>query len=336
MSQTNALPAKMTAIAISEPGGPLVLKPEQRDLPRPGQGEILIRVRAAGVNRPDVMQRKGLYPAPPGASDLPGLEAAGEVAALGENVHRWKVGDQVTALTPGGAYAEYCRVHETNALPVPHGFTFTEAAALPETFFTVWHNVFQRGGLKPGETLLVHGGTSGIGTAAIQLAAAFGAKAIATAGSADKCQACLGLGAVRAVNYREEDFVAATREATGGKGADVILDMVGGAYVTRNYQAAAEDGRIVQIAFQQGAKTEADFTLLMVKRLTHTGSTMRPRPVAFKAQIAAELEDRVWPLLAGRQIAPVMDMIFPLAEAWRAHERMEEGAHIGKIVLDVA
>lgn len=330
------LPAKMTAIAISEPGGPLVLKPEKRDLPQPGQGEIVIRVKAAGVNRPDVMQRRGAYPPPPGASDLPGLEAAGEVAALGENVHRWKIGDQVTALTPGGAYAEYCRVHETNALPVPHGFTFTEAAALPETFFTVWHNVFQRGGLKPGETLLVHGGTSGIGTAAIQLATAFGAKAIATAGSAEKCQACLDLGAVRAVNYREEDFVEAVREATGGKGANVILDMVGGPYVTRNYRAAAEEGRIVQIAFQEGAKTEADFTLLMVKRLTHTGSTMRPRPVSFKAQIAAELEDRVWPLLAERRVAPVMDMIFPLAEAWRAHERMEEGEHIGKIVLDVA
>jgi putative PIG3 family NAD(P)H quinone oxidoreductase len=335
MANAAKLPAQMTAIAISEPGGPLVLKPEKRDLPQPGQGEILIRVKAAGVNRPDVQQRKGLYPPPPGASDLPGLEAAGEVAALGEGVHRWQVGDQVTALTPGGAYAEYCRVHENNALPIPHGFTFTEAAAIPETFFTVWHNVFQRGRLQKGETLLVHGGSSGIGTTAIQLGSAFGAYVIVTAGSAEKCQACLELGADRAVNYREEDFVQAVKEATGGKGADVILDMVGGDYISRNYEAAAEDGRIVQIAFMGGAKTEADFTRLMVKRLTHTGSTMRPRPVSFKAQIAAELEDQVWPLLAERRIAPVMDMIFPLREAWRAHERMEAGENIGKIVLDV-
>ena len=339
MTQTtraeSPLPAGMTAIAISEPGGPLVLKPQTRNLPAPDQGEILIRVRAAGVNRPDVMQRKGLYPAPPGASDLPGLEVAGEVAALGEGVHRWHVGDLVTALTPGGGYAQYCKVHETNALPVPHGFTLTEAAALPETFFTVWHNVFQRGGLRKGEWLLVHGGSSGIGTAAIQLATAFGASVVVTAGSAEKCRACLDLGAARAVNYREEDFVAAVREATGGHGADVILDMVGGDYVTRNYRAAAEDGRIVQIAFQQGARAEADFTQLMVKRLTHTGSTLRPRPVSFKAQVAAELEEKVWPLLAERRVAPVMDMIFPLAEAWRAHERMEVGEHVGKIVLDV-
>jgi len=340
MPQTTAaeagLPATMTAIAISEPGGPLVLKPQTRDLPVPGQGEILVRVRAAGVNRPDVMQRKGLYPPPPGASDLPGLEVAGEVAALGEGVHRWRLGDQVTALAPGGGYAQYCRVHETNALPVPPGFTLTEAAALPETFFTVWHNVFQRGRLKAGEWLLVHGGSSGIGTTAIQLATAFGARVVVTAGSAEKCRACLDLGAVRAINYREEDFVAAVREQTGGHGADVILDMVGGAYVTRNYRAAAEEGRVVQIAFQQGAKVEADFTQLIVKRLTHTGSTLRPRPVSFKAGIAAELEDKVWPLLAAHRVTPVMDMIFPLAEAWRAHERMEQGEHIGKIVLDVA
>jgi putative PIG3 family NAD(P)H quinone oxidoreductase len=302
-----------------------VLALADRPVPSCGAGEVLVRVAAAGVNRPDVQQRKGLYPPPPGASDLPGLEAAGEVAALGEGVHRWQVGDQVTALTPGGAYAEYCRVHENNALPIPHGFTFTEAAAIPETFFTVWHNVFQRG----------HGGSSGIGTTAIQLGSAFGAYVIVTAGSAEKCQACLELGADRAVNYREEDFVQAVKEATGGKGADVILDMVGGDYISRNYEAAAEDGRIVQIAFMGGAKTEADFTRLMVKRLTHTGSTMRPRPVSFKAQIAAELEDQVWPLLAERRIAPVMDMIFPLREAWRAHERMEAGENIGKIVLDV-
>ncbi len=334
--EQNALPEKMTAVAISEPGGPMVLKPEQRAVPRPGPGEILLRVRAAGINRPDVLQRKGAYPPPPGASDLPGLEAAGEVAAIGEGVKRWQVGDRVTALTPGGGYAEFCVVHETNALPVPHGFTFTEAAAVPETYFTVWHNVFQRGGLREGETLLVHGGSSGIGTTAIQLAAALGSKVIATAGSAEKCAACAALGAVRAINYREEDFVAAVKEETGGRGADVILDMIGGDYVDRNYSAAAMDGRIVQIAFLNGAKATADFSKLMMKRLTHTGSTLRPRSVAFKARIATDLEAHVWPLFAARKIAPVMDMIYPLHEAWRAHERMEEGAHIGKIVLDVS
>lgn len=335
MKQTAKLPAAMTAIAITEPGGPMVLKPEKRPLPLPGPGEILIRVRAAGVNRPDLLQRQGAYPPPPGASDLPGLEVAGEVAALGDGVKRWRAGDPVTALTPGGGYAEFCLVDESNALPVPHGFTFTEAAAVPETFFTVWHNVFQRGGLKAGETFLVHGGTSGIGTAAIQLAKAFGARVIATAGSAEKCEACTNLGADRTVNYRSEDFVAAVKETTGGKGADVILDMVGGDYIARNYDAAAVDGRIVQIAFLQGAKASADFSKLMIKRLTHTGSTLRPRSVEFKAGIAAELERQVWPLLAERKIAPVMDMIFPLREAWRAHERMQEGEHIGKIVLDV-
>ena len=329
------IPEKMTAIAITEPGGPLVLKPERRDVPRPGEGEILIRVRAAGVNRPDVAQRKGAYPPPPGASDLPGLEAAGEVAAIGPGVRRWRVGDAVTALTPGGGYAEYVAVHETNALPIPHGFTFTEAAAIPETFFTVWHNVFQRGGLQPGETLLVHGGTSGIGTTAIQLASSFGSTVLTTAGSAEKCEACMTLGAYRAINYREEDFVRVAKEATDGKGIDVILDMIGGDYVGRNYEAAAVEGRIVQIATLGGAKAPADFSRLMVKRLTHTGSTLRPRTVAFKAAIAAELEAKAWPLLAERRIAPVMDMIFPLKEAWRAHERMEEGEHIGKIVLDV-
>jgi len=333
---TAKLPATMTAVAITEPGGPMVLKPEKRPVPQPGPGEILIRVRAAGVNRPDVFQRMGAYPPPPGASDLPGLEAAGTVAAVGPGVQRWSVGDEVTALTPGGGYAEYCLVHESNALPVPHGFTFTEAAAIPESFFTVWHNVFERGGLQPGESFLVHGGTSGIGTSAIQLASAFGSYVIATAGSAEKCDACLKLGADRAVNYREEDFVRVVRDATNGKGVDVILDMVGGDYVARNYDAAAVDGRIVQIATLNGAKATADFSKLMVKRLTHTGSTLRPRTVEFKGRIATELERRVWPLLAQRKIAPVMDMIFPLREAWRAHERMQEGEHIGKIVLDVA
>ena len=329
------LPEKMTAIAITEPGSPLVLKPERRDVPRPGEGEIVIRVKAAGVNRPDVLQRKGAYPPPKGASDLPGLEASGEVAAVGEGVGRWRVGDRVTALTAGGGYAQYVAVHESNALPIPLGFTFTEAAALPETFFTVWHNVFQRGGLKAGEAFLVHGGSSGIGTTAIQLARAFGARVLTTAGTPEKCEACLKLGAERAVNYREEDFVRVAKEMTGGKGVDVILDMVGGEYVARNYGAAAVGGRIVQIATLGGAKAEVDVTRLMVKRLTHTGSTLRPRSVAFKGQIAAELEAKVWPLLAERQIAPVMDMIFPLKEAWRAHERMEEGENIGKIVLDV-
>lgn len=336
MGTDQKMPAKMTAIAISQPGGPLVLKPEERRVPVPIEAEILIRVRAAGVNRPDVLQRKGAYPPPPGASDLPGLEVAGEVAAVGPDATRWRVGDQVCALTPGGGYAEYVKVHESNALPIPAGFTFTEAAALPETFFTVWHNVFERGGLKSGETLLVHGGSSGIGTTAIQLAKAFGARVIATAGSREKCEACLRLGADRAVNYREEDFVEAVKEATDGRGADVILDMVGGDYVARNYQAAAVEGRIVQIATQGGAVASTDFARLMVKRLTHTGSTLRPRSVEFKGQIAAALEAQVWPLLAARRVAPVMDMIFPLSEAWRAHERMEEGEHIGKIVLDVA
>ena len=334
MSATT-LPQTMTAIAITEPGGPRVLKPESRPVPLPGPGEIAIKVRAAGINRPDVAQRQGSYPPPPGASDLPGLEAAGEVAALGEGATRWRFGDAVTALTPGGGYAEYVAVHESNALPVPAGFTFSQAAAVPETFFTVWHNVFQRGGLKEGESFLVHGGTSGIGTTAIQLAAAFGARVFATAGSAEKCAVCVKLGAARAINHREEDFVRVVREETGGQGVDVILDMVGGDYVARNYVAAAVDGRIVQIATLGGAKAEADFARLMVKRLTHTGSTLRPRSVEFKAAIAAELEARVWPLFASRRIAPVMDMIFPLKDAWRAHERMEEGGHIGKIVLDV-
>jgi len=336
MSHAPTVPERMTAVAISSPGGPRVLKPEKRRVPAPADGEILIRVRAAGVNRPDVLQRKGAYPPPPGASDLPGLEVAGEVAAAGNGVLRWRIGDQVCALTAGGGYAEYAVVHETNALPIPLGFTHTEAAALPETFFTVWHNVFQRGGLAPGETLLVHGGSSGIGTTAIQLAAAFGSKVIATAGSVEKCAVCARLGAARAVNYRKEDFVAAVKDETGGRGADVILDMVGGDYVARNYEAAAADGRVVQIATQSGAVASTDFSRLMVKRLTHTGSTLRPRTVAFKGELAAALEAQVWPLLATRQVAPVLDMIFPLREAWRAHERMEAGEHIGKIVLDVA
>lgn len=326
---------QMNAIAISEPGGPKVLQPVERPVPEPGKGEVRIKVRAAGVNRPDVLQRKGAYPPPKGASDLPGLEVAGTVDAIGADVERWQIGDQVCALVPGGGYAEYCTAHGSNCLPVPKGFTFTEAAAIPETFFTVWHNVFERGGLKKGETLLVHGGASGIGTAAIQLAAAFDATVIATAGTDEKCRTCVALGAKRAVNYRNEDFVEVVGLVTDGLGADVILDMVGGDYVDRNYSAAAIDGRIVQIAFLKGRRVEADFSKLMVKRLTHTGSTLRARPIEFKAQIAAELEQAVWPMLEQRRIAPVIDMIFPLSDAWRAHERMEEGSHTGKIMLDV-
>ncbi|GGA95718.1 NAD(P)H quinone oxidoreductase [Brucella endophytica] len=328
--------SQMIAIGIAEPGGAHVLKPMKRAVPKPGPGEILVRVRAAGVNRPDILQRQGHYAPPSGASDIPGLEIAGEVAETGEEVKRFKVGDQVLALLAGGGYAEFAVVDESNALPLPSGFGYVESAAIAETFFTVWHNVFERGGLKAGETLLVHGGSSGIGTAAIQLASAFGSYVIATAGSTDKCEACLKIGADRAINYREEDFVKIVAEATNGKGADVILDMVGGDYVTRNYDAAAMDGRIVQIAFLEGAKATVDLTKLMTKRLTHTGSTLRPRSVEFKAGIARELEAKVWPLLEERRVAPVMDMIFPLRDAWRAHERMEDGRHIGKIVLDVA
>ncbi len=336
MTEDIKLPARMTVVAISQPGGPMVLKPEKRIIPAPSDGQILIRVRAAGVNRPDVLQRKGAYPPPPGASDLPGLEVSGEVAAVGPHVKRWRVGDAVCALTPGGGYAQYVCVHETHALPIPAGYTMTEAAAVPETFFTVWHNVFERGRLKAGETLLLHGGSSGIGTTAIQLAKAFDATVIVTAGSAEKCAACIDLGADRAINYRNEDFVEVVKDATGGKGADVILDMVGGDYVGRNYAAAAIEGRIVQIATQGGAIASADFSKLMVKRLTHTGSTLRPRSIEVKGAIAAALETQVWPLLGVRRIAPILDMIFPLKEAWRAHERMEEGSHIGKIVLDVS
>lgn len=330
------LPSQMIAIEIAEPGGAHMLRPTHRSVPVPSGREILVRVRAAGVNRPDVVQRQGNYAPPPGASDIPGLEIAGDIVALGDEVERYRIGDQVMALLAGGGYAEYAVVHETNALPLPKGYGYIEAAAIPETFFTVWHNVFERGGLKSGETLLVHGGSSGIGTTAIQLGKAFGAHVIATAGSPEKCEACLKLGAEKAVNYREEDFVAAVKEATGGRGADVILDMVGGDYVDRNYKAAAEDGRIVQIAFLNGAKATVNVGILMTRRLTHTGSTLRPRSVEFKADIARQLEAKVWPLLAERQVAPVMDMIFPFKDAWRAHERMESSKHIGKIVLDVA
>ena len=329
------IPATMTAIVIRTPGGPEVLVPEQRPVPQPGEGEVLVKVAAAGVNRPDVMQRKGLYPPPKGATDIPGLEIAGEVVALGPGVTRWKVGDRVMALVVGGGYAEYCPAHESHCLPVPHGLSMAEAAAIPETFFTVWHNVFERGRLKAGETLLVHGGSSGIGTAAIQLAHETGARVIATAGSAEKCEACRTLGADLCINYKTEDFVAATKAGTGGKGADVILDMVGGDYIERNYEAAAVEGRIVQIAFQGSPKATVDFRRIMLKRLTHTGSVLRSRPVADKGAIARGVEQHVLPLIAAAKVRPVMDSTFPMAQAAAAHARMEASVHIGKIVLTV-
>jgi NADPH2:quinone reductase len=328
-----SIPQSMTAMAISEPGGPDVLQATQRPVPHPFEHEILIRVAAAGVNRPDVAQRQGHYPPPKGASDLPGLEVAGHVAALGRNCTRFAVGDAVTALVAGGGYAEYVTVNETNALPVPQGFTMIEAAALPETFFTVWHNVFERCGLKSGDIFLVHGGTSGIGTTAIQLAKAFGATVLATAGSPEKCAACVDLGATRAINYHLEDFVDIVKEATDGHGADVILDMVGGDYIERNFSAAAFDGHIAQIAFLNGPIADVNFTRLLVKRLTLTGSTLRPRSVAFKAGIAAALREKVWPLLEKRQILPRIDATYPLAQAAEAHRHMEASSHIGKIVL---
>ncbi|HEV3395549.1 MAG TPA: NAD(P)H-quinone oxidoreductase [Xanthobacteraceae bacterium] len=329
------LPPRMTAIAIRAPGGPEVLVPEERPVATPGAGEVLVKVAAAGVNRPDVMQRQGSYPPPPGASDLPGLEIAGEVVALGPGATRFKPGDKVAALVAGGGYAQYCPVHETNALPAPATLSLIEAAAIPETFFTVWHNAFERGRLKSGETLLVHGGSSGIGTTAIQLAKAFGARVITTAGSAEKCEACRKLGADVAVNYRTEDFVAATKAATGGKGAELILDMVGGDYIERNYEAAAVEGRIVQIAFQGSPRASVDFRRVMLKRLTHTGSTLRARAVADKAAIARALETNVWPLIAASKVKPVIYRTFPLAEASAAHALMETSTHIGKIVLTV-
>src|SRR6266853_1117287 len=332
----STVPSEMTAIAVREPGGPDVLVAQTRPPPAPGPGEVLVKVAAAGVNRPDVMQRQGLYPPPPGASEIPGLEIAGEVVALGKGATRFKPGDKVTALVAGGGYAQFCPVHESNALPVPGKLSLVEAAAIPETFFTVWHNVFERGALKRGETLLVHGGSSGIGTTAIQLAKAFGARVVTTAGSAEKCEACVRLGADKAVNYRSEDFVAATKAATDGKGADVILDMVGGDYIERNYEAAAVEGRLVQIAFQGSPRANVDFRRIMLKRLTHTGSTLRARSIADKGAIARAVETQVLPLIARAQVKPVMDLRFPIRDAAGAHRRMETSQHIGKIVLDVA
>ncbi|WP_284165150.1 NAD(P)H-quinone oxidoreductase [Frigidibacter sp. SD6-1] len=324
------LPEVMRAVEITRPGGPDVLQLCERPVPRPAAGQILIEVAYAGVNRPDALQRAGAYAPPPSASPLPGLEASGRVAAVGPGVADWRVGDQVCALLPGGGYADYVVTPAAHALPVPKGMGLREAACLPETFFTVWTNVFQRGGLKAGERFLVHGGTSGIGTTAIQLASAFGARVFATAGSDEKCAVAARLGAERAINYRTEDFVAILK-AEGG--ADLILDMVGGDYLPRNVQALADDGRLVQIAFLQGPKVELNFAQVMTRRLTITGSTLRPQSDLAKARIGADLRAHVWPLLDAGRIAPVMDSEFPLADAADAHRRIEGADHIGKIVL---
>jgi len=330
-----SLPSSMKAIEISEPGGPQVLVSCERKMPDLDEGQILIEVVAAGVNRPDCIQRAGFYPPPKGASDIPGLEVSGRVAALGGTNSRYSVGDKVLALVTGGGYSEYTIAEEGCVLPVPTGLSMIEAAALPETFFTVWHNVFQRGGLVKGESFLVHGGSSGIGTTAIQLAKRFGANVITTAGSFDKCEACKKLGADVAINYREQDFVSVVKENTENSGVDLILDMVGGDYVERNYQAAAVDGRIVQIALLQGATNTVNHMQLMLKRLTHTGSTLRARSVEFKSIIAKELEHQVWPLIEQGKIKPVIDIVLPLEQAAAAHERMESSEHIGKIMLEV-
>ncbi|MGO9046594.1 MAG: NAD(P)H-quinone oxidoreductase [Xanthobacteraceae bacterium] len=327
------LPDRMTVIAIRQPGGPEVLTPESRPVPKPGAGEILIKIAAAGVNRPDVMQRMGLYPPPPGATDIPGLEIAGEVVARGAGVTRWKDGDRAMALVGGGGYAEYCLAHESHGLPIPPGLSPIEAAAIPETFFTVWYNMFERGRLAAGEAALIHGGSSGIGTTAIQLAKAFGARVVTTAGSPEKCAACIKLGADVAINYKTEDFVAATKKATGDRGADVVLDIIGGDYIDRNYEAAAVEGRILQIAFQASPRASVDFRRLMFKRLTHTGSTLRARSVADKGAIAHAVETKVLPLIAAGQVKPVIDSTFKLSDAGAAHARMETSEHIGKIVL---
>jgi putative PIG3 family NAD(P)H quinone oxidoreductase len=326
----------MRAIEISEPGGPEVLLPVTRPVPAPSAEDILIKVVAAGVNRPDALQRAGAYAPPPDASDLPGLECAGEVVSIGAGVSRWAIGDKVCALLPGGGYAEYVTTHQDHALPVPAGLSMVEAAALPETFFTVWTNVFERGCLEAGETFLVHGGTSGIGTTAIQLANAMGARVFATAGSAEKCAKCVELGAELAINYNEEDYVEVVKAATNGRGVDMILDMVGGAYIARNIRALAMDGRLAMIAFLGGPKAEINFAQIMAKRITVTGSTLRPRSIQDKAVIAEALREIVWPMIEAGRIAPVMDSTFPLAQAADAHRRIESSGHIGKIVLEVS
>jgi putative PIG3 family NAD(P)H quinone oxidoreductase len=323
----------MRFVDMAGPGGPEVLRLAEGPVPRPGAGEVLIRVAAAGVNRPDVLQRMGSYPPPPGASPILGLEVSGTIAGLGDGALGCREGDEVCALVPGGGYAEYCIAPATHCLPVPSGLGLVEAAGLPETFFTVWTNVFDRGRLAPGESFLVHGGTSGIGTTAIQLAHAFGARVFATAGSAEKCAVCRQLGAEQAIDYRREDFAAAIKEATGGRGIDVILDMVGGPYVEKNLRSLAVEGRLVQIAFLQGSKVTLDLVHLMIRRQTITGSTLRPQSVAAKAAIAAALRDKVWPMIEAGTVKPVIDRSFRLSEAAEAHRLMESSRHIGKILL---
>jgi NADPH:quinone reductase len=328
------LPAQMTVVGISKPGGPEVLIPETRAVPKPGPGEILVKVAAAGVNRPDVAQRSGSYPPPPGASDLPGLEISGEVVALGEGATKHRLGDKVMSLVAGGGYAQYCIAQDAQAMTVPAGFSMIEAGATAETLMTVWHNVFERGGLQPGETALIHGGSSGIGTMAIQLAKALGSKVIVTVGSQDKVDACLKLGADHAINYKTEDFVERVKEITK-TGVELILDMVGADYVEKNFDAAAVDGRIVQIAVLNGPKATINAAKIMVKRLHYTGSTLRPRTNADKAAMVKAIEVNVLPLLASGKVKPLMDSSFPLEKAADAHKRMETSAHIGKIVLVV-
>ncbi|WP_319412937.1 NAD(P)H-quinone oxidoreductase [uncultured Cohaesibacter sp.] len=326
---------EMRAIVAPEPGGPEKLQIITRPVPVPTEDEVLIKVRAAGVNRPDCIQRAGNYPPPPGASDILGLEVAGEIVQVGANVSDWKVGDQATALVSGGGYAEYCLAHAGSLLEIPKGWSFIEAASMPENVFTVWHNVFQRGKLRPEETLLVHGGSSGIGLTAIQLGKAFGAKVAVTAGSEEKCKACLDAGADLAINYKTQDFVTEIKNWTNRKGVNVILDMVGGDYISKNYVIAAEEGRIVQIAFLNGGVVEADFRRLMMKRLIHTGSTLRARPDSVKAEIAKELRMEVWQLLSCGLIKPQIYKIFPFEDAAKAHELMESSSHIGKIMLEL-
>jgi putative PIG3 family NAD(P)H quinone oxidoreductase len=323
----------MTFIDLPEFGGPEMLVPARGPVPRPGPGELLLRVHAAGVNRPDVMQRTGGYSPPAGASPIPGLEISGTIVEVAADVNDWKVGDEVCALVSGGGYAEYCVAPAPQCLPVPKCLSLLEAAGLPETYYTVWTNVFQRGRLQGGETFLVHGGSSGIGTTAIQLAREFGARVFTTVGNEEKARVCRELGAERAINYRNEDFVAVVKELTGGKGVDLILDMVGGPYIERNIEALAVEGRLVQIAFQQPSRVELDFRPLMMKRLTITGSTLRPRTVEQKAEIAAELKAKVWPLIEAGNVKPLIHKTFPLAQAADAHALMESSTHIGKILL---
>lgn len=333
---TDTIPDSMSCIEIIEPGGPDVLKLTTRPVSEPGPGEVLLRVAAAGINGPDIYQRKGLYPAPPGATDIPGLEVSGTVVATGDGVDQWTVGDKVCALTAGGGYAEYCVAPAPQCLPIPKGLDWVQAAALPETFFTVWTNVFERAHLRAGESLLIHGGSGGIGTTAIQMASALGARVFATEGHAEKCATCEQLGAERAINYGAEDFVAVIKEITGKKGVDVILDIVGGDYVSRNITSLARDGRLVNIAFRKGSKVEVDLMPVMLKRLTLTGSTLRIQSVERKAEIAAALLETVWPLIEAGTIVPIVHTRLPLSKADEGHRIMDAADHIGKIMLVVS